>query len=176
MVKKKKEETIPREEPQEKKKKRKGSLWQDAQKSLEEAAKYIKIGYEQVSSKTEELLKPEKLAQTKEKIKTGYTTIIGRTEEARKYLKTGFETVSKRTEELSTLGRFKVDTFSLNREIAKTIGDLGGMVYQLIHEENATDIVANPKVKELVKRITGLEKKLTTLQAKEKEFKARKKA
>ncbi len=77
------------------------------------------------------------------------------------------EQALKEAEDLSKRGRIKMQIFSLNRSIKENLTELGGLVYQLL--TNQEKVEDNPKVKEIIGKLKGLEEEL---KRKEKDYKA----
>ena len=83
-------------------------------------------------------------------------------ERVRKNLVEWYEVASDKTEEVAKIGRRKIEMTGINRSIEKRMVELGGRVYDLIkvegHRGNMT--ADDEKVRNLVRKISALEKEL----------------
>lgn len=78
-----------------------------------------------------------------------------------------------KAEEVTKLGKVKLDSFQIKRDIEKLFSNLGGTVYHLITEEKAKNIEGDSKVQSILKEVKELEK---NLKLKEKEYESIKKS
>ena len=83
-------------------------------------------------------------------------------EDITKGIKEGITVVADKTDEYTKIGRLKVDILGIKRNIEKQFTELGGRVYHAIKVEKVKNSNEDDKVKELVSKISELEKKLNT--------------
>jgi len=76
------------------------------------------------------------------------------------FFKKGVTVVAQKTDEYAKIGKIKVDIIGLKRDIDKNFTDLGGRVYQLIVEENDTNIASNNDVNTIIGAVNELHTKL----------------
>ena len=74
--------------------------------------------------------------------------------------KRGVSVVAKKTDEYTKIGKIKVDIIGIKRDIEKQFNALGAKVYQLIVEENNSKIASNEDIKEILDKVSGLNKSL----------------
>ncbi|MEO0102124.1 MAG: hypothetical protein ABIK81_00270 [candidate division WOR-3 bacterium] len=86
-------------------------------------------------------------------------------DKVKSWLEDTTEQALKEAEDLTKRGRVKMQILSLNRSIKEHFTELGGLIYQLL--TNQERIEENLKVKEIVEEIKQLEE---ALKKKEKEY------
>jgi len=84
----------------------------------------------------------------------------------KKSMSDGYKNLSEKTGEMAQIGRLKIEIIALKRDIEKAFIELGGRVYHGLEEKHEDDILADLKIKKLVKAIKSLEIKLKTLEKK----------
>lgn len=84
----------------------------------------------------------------------------------KKSMSDGYKNLSEKTGEMAQLGRLKIEMIALKRDIEKAFVELGGRVYHGLEEKHDDDILADLRIKNLVKDIKSLEIKLKTLEKK----------
>ena len=78
----------------------------------------------------------------------------------------GFQNLSEKTGEMTQIGRLKIESIAVKRDIEKAFIELGGRVYHKLEEKHEDDILADMRIKKLVKDIKSLELKLKSLEEK----------
>ena len=81
-------------------------------------------------------------------------------EDVKTYVKQGATVVAEKTEELSKMGKIKIDIMGIERNLQKTLSELGGQVYHLAVDEKSVKIVDDDKVKEIIEKVKGIEHEL----------------
>ncbi|MFZ5519364.1 MAG: hypothetical protein ACOY90_22215 [Candidatus Zhuqueibacterota bacterium] len=76
------------------------------------------------------------------------------------FFKKGVTVVAQKTDEYAKIGKIKVDIIGIKRDIDKNFTELGGRVYQLIVDENDTNIASNNDVKMIISTVNELHTKL----------------
>ena len=89
-------------------------------------------------------------------------------EKVKKGVSAGASVAAEKAGELSRIGKMKLDIAGVNRNINKTLTELGGIAYHLLSEENAPVIADQEEVK-IVEQLKMLE---IDLHAKEAELEA----
>ena len=72
----------------------------------------------------------------------------------------GYVYASDKAEEMTQIGRARVEIMKLNRQIARTMGDIGGRVYDLFDRGAAEEAGSDEKVKEAVEKIRGYNREI----------------
>jgi len=90
-------------------------------------------------------------------------------EKVKKGVSAGASVAAEKAGELSRIGKMKLDIAGVNRNINKTLTELGGIAYHLLSEENAPVIADQEEVKQIVEQLKMLE---IDLHAKEAELEA----
>jgi hypothetical protein len=84
----------------------------------------------------------------------------------KKSMADGYMNLSEKTGEMTQIGRLKIEMIALKRDIERAFIELGGRVYHGLEEKHEDDILADLRIKKLVKDIKTLELKLKTLEQK----------
>jgi len=84
----------------------------------------------------------------------------------KKLMSDGYVNLSEKTGEMTQIGRLKIEMIALKRDIEKAFIELGGRVYHGLEEKHEDDILADLRIKKLVKDIKSLELNLKTLEKK----------
>ena len=84
----------------------------------------------------------------------------------KKSMADGYMNLSEKTGEMTQIGRLKIEMIALKRDIERAFIELGGRVYHGLEEKNDDDILADLRIKKLVKDIQALELKLKALEQK----------
>ena len=84
----------------------------------------------------------------------------------KKLMSDGYLNLSEKTGEMTQIGRLKIEMIALKRDIEKAFIELGGRVYHGLEEKHEDDILADLRIKKLVKGIKSLELKLKSLEKK----------
>ncbi|KAA3613906.1 MAG: hypothetical protein DWQ05_16670 [Calditrichaeota bacterium] len=74
----------------------------------------------------------------------------------------GMSALAAKTDELTQKGKLKFEILSIKRDIDKNLNDLGKLVYDLLSEKEDTAISENSAVSSTMKKLKGLNEKLTT--------------
>ncbi|MBN2565478.1 MAG: hypothetical protein JXB46_07180 [Candidatus Eisenbacteria bacterium] len=67
----------------------------------------------------------------------------------------GYVYASDKAEEMTQIGRARVEIMKLNRQIARTMADMGGRVYDLFDRGAGAEAGSDQKIKESVEKIRG---------------------
>ena len=84
----------------------------------------------------------------------------------KKLMSDGYLNLSEKTGEMTQIGRLKIEMIALKRDIEKAFIELGGRVYHGLEEKHEDDILADLRIKKLVKGIKSLELNLKILEKK----------
>lgn len=68
----------------------------------------------------------------------------------------GYVYAADKAEELTQIGRAKVEVLRINRTIARTMGEIGGRVFDLFERGAQGDVPDDESIAQAVKKITAL--------------------
>ena len=81
-------------------------------------------------------------------------------EDLKTYVKQGATAVAEKTEELSKVGKIKIDIMGIERNLQKTLSELGGQVYHLAADDKKAKLLDDEKVQEIIEKVKDFETQL----------------
>ena len=81
-------------------------------------------------------------------------------EDIRDGIRDGIELFVDKTEEYTKIGKLKVDILGIKRNIEKLFSELGGRTYELLSNDEKSDVAADSEVERLVQNLKEQEEKL----------------
>jgi hypothetical protein len=91
----------------------------------------------------------------------GGVTMAPLWEDVKNAIVEGYVYASDKAEEMTHIGRAKMEIMKLNRQIARTMTDIGGRVYDMFDSGEGEGVGADDKIKESIERIRGYRSEIT---------------